>query len=172
MNIFSIIIGLLLLVTGRKLFWIFVGAMGFAGGYDAAGYLLAGQSETTIFIAGIAVGCLGIVLALAFQRLAIFLAGCVGGGVLAGHIFLMASPDSGSFPFLVAFAVGAFLGGLLIGITFPLALIILSSLVGAMLVANGLPVDPQTQTLIFIGAAIFGFIAQFSQPEKGEEPPA
>jgi hypothetical protein len=77
-QVVSIILGLAVLVLGRKLFWLFVGVAGFVFGLNLATELLGGeQADWLILAAGLAVGLLGAVVAIVVQRIAIGIASCL-----------------------------------------------------------------------------------------------
>ena len=56
-------IGVLLLVFGRKLFWLFVG-VGFLWGFQIASQLLPANSQIAILAAALVLGLIGAVLAI------------------------------------------------------------------------------------------------------------
>ncbi len=78
-----LVLGLLLLLLGRRLFWLFVAVAGFVVGVQAAPYILPHQSE--LFLLGIALvlGVIGALLAIFLQKVAIALGGFVAGGYIA-----------------------------------------------------------------------------------------
>ena len=62
MGIVSLLIGIVLLLFGRKLFWLFVGAAGFLVGMDIANRFFTGPDATKLIIA-LLVGIIGAFLA-------------------------------------------------------------------------------------------------------------
>ena len=72
----TLIVGLAVLLLGRRLFWLFVGAAGFAVGLHVAPAVLNGP-EWLMVVVALVLGILGAVLAIFFQWLAIGLAGIV-----------------------------------------------------------------------------------------------
>ena len=59
MHNITLILGIALLVLGRKLFWLFVGAIGFLAGMEFASAYLQGYSENIVLIAGLVGGLIG-----------------------------------------------------------------------------------------------------------------
>ena len=159
MILLRILAGIALLIMGRRLFWLFVGLIGFISGIDIAIYFLPGQPEWIIFSIALAAGVLGALLALFFQWLAIGLAGFLTGGyTVASLLHLLGWGPSGIDWFF--FLVGGILGTLLIIVLFDWALIILSSLAGAVLITETFHIDRGAATLLFIGLFIAGIAVQ------------
>ena len=76
------------MLFGRKLFWFFVGTLGFVVGAEAATTLFPHNPEWEL-IAGLILGLLGILMALFLQKVAIGVGGFLAGGYL-GMIVLFA----------------------------------------------------------------------------------
>jgi hypothetical protein len=79
-TVVTVVIGVLMLTFGRKLFWLFVGCLGFAVGFNYAPYVWQVQSNLFLLVLATITGIIGAVLALFFQKIAIGLAGFAGGG--------------------------------------------------------------------------------------------
>jgi hypothetical protein len=133
----EIVLGGVLLVLGRKLFWLFVAAVGFAFGVFITPLLLPGLPEWVTLAGGLVLAMVGVVLALTLQKLAIGLAGFIAGGWAATWLLSLLATDGGGFQWLV-FIVGGILGAILLATLFEWGLILLSALVGANLVLMGL----------------------------------
>ena len=162
-EIISFLIGIVLLLWGRRLFWVFVGAVGFFAGFEAAGSAFAGQGEGAALTMGLFCGAAGIVLALVFQRLAIILAGAAGGGVLCANILLAFVPGAADLMTGIVFLLGAVIGGVLVNFAFGAALIFLSSAIGAMIIANSLPFEETVRYAAFLAAVVTGLLVQSRQ---------
>ena len=85
----QVLVGLLLVLLGRKLFWLFVGVVGFLAGMRLGAQLVTGQSEIVILTLAIGVGVLAAVLAIVLQRVAVALAGGLAGGMLAMRLAVL-----------------------------------------------------------------------------------
>jgi hypothetical protein len=159
MDILTVIAGILLLLLGRQLFWLFVGIVGFIVGMTWAAQYLAGQSEWVVIVVGLVAGVIGAVLAVFFQRIAVAVAGFLAGSYLAAYLMASVGVDIGQFEGIVTIITGI-LGAVLVFVLFDWALIFLSSLLGASLVVPALVADPQIQIILFLVLAVIGIVVQ------------
>lgn len=137
-----LVVGLLLLLLGRRLFWLFVAVAGFVLGVEAAPFILPHQSELFTLLIAIVLGMVGAVLAIFVQKLAVAIGGFFGGGYLAT---VLCAPLFGGIGMeypgaWLCFLIGGILGTFLMIVFFNWALIILSSLQGAHLILRALPI--------------------------------
>jgi hypothetical protein len=159
MVIFEIVLGLALLVAGRRLFWLFVGAMGFILGLILAGIVFKGQPEWVIILASLALGLVGAALARSFQQLMLVLAGFVAGGYIISSLITMFHfniPVNSQILFILCGLIGA----ALVTSLFDLAVIVLSSVSGAALVADNLSLSQQNIIILFLVLVIIGIAIQ------------
>src|SRR5437016_14040739 len=84
--IFSVLIGVVVLFFGRKLFWLCVAAIGFAAGVELAPRLVQEPSVLLSLTIALLLGIIGALLALFLQKIAIAVLGFLAGGKLAGAI--------------------------------------------------------------------------------------
>jgi hypothetical protein len=159
-----ILAGALLLVLGRKLFWLYVAILGFAAGLSVAARFFQAQPEWVQLVIGIVFGLVGAVLAYFFQGIAVAVAGFLAGAYVA--LSLVAGPSlnataDGDGLAWILFFVGGIIGAVLAIMLFDWALIILSSLTGAMMVTEGLNLagDP-FGWLLTAGLFVLGVIIQ------------
>src|SRR5437879_6770759 len=82
--IVGVLIGVVILFFGRKLFWLCVAAVGFAVGVEIAPHIIQEPSSILGLIVALALGLLGALLALFLQKVAIAVLGFLAGGYLAG----------------------------------------------------------------------------------------
>jgi hypothetical protein len=157
--IIRLAVGAVLLVLGRKLFWLFVAAVGFAAGWTVASDLLHLQPEWLALVIAVAAGLLGAALATFVQKTAVGLAGFLAGAFLASGLSTMLSLPSAPWAW-IAFIIGGILGAVLLGAAFEWALIGLSSLSGAMLIANALDLSSTLHLLVLLGLFLLGLIVQ------------
>ncbi len=160
MHNITLIVGLALLILGRKLFWLFVGAIGFLAGMQFASAYLQGHGENIVLIASLAGGIIGIVLAMVAQKVAILAGGFIGGGYLALNIVESTLPQSAGQPAWIAYIVGGILGAILVSFLFDWALILLSSFVGALLVVQSIGLGPTAASIAFFLLAAAGIFVQ------------
>ena len=154
----SAILGAALLMTGRKLFWLFVGAIGFGVGLQFTDRLLQGTNAPGLLI-GLAIGILFALLAIFLQTIAIGAAGFFGGGYVLLGLAAMMGLDRGALAWIV-FVVGAFLGIILISLLFDWALITLSSMAGASMLVNAFGLERGIGGVILIALFIAGMLVQ------------
>lgn len=132
-----LILGTLLLIFGRKLFWLFVAVAGFIVGFTYLPAFFGAQSENTALIVGLVCGLLCGVIALFVQKIAISIAGFAATGFLAmnyAESLFHLGPQAG----WIVFVVAGIIGSLLVHWLFDWTLIVVSSFVGATLIVQSL----------------------------------
>src|ERR1044071_6572953 len=77
------LIGVVILLFGRKLFWLCVAAVGFAAGVEIAPHLVQHPSPMLALTFALVLGFVGALLAMFLQKIAVGIAGFVAGGRLA-----------------------------------------------------------------------------------------
>jgi hypothetical protein len=158
-----ILAGLVLLLFGRRLFWLFVGVAGFLGGWYLAKVNLHLEPETTLMIVALVVGLICAVLSIFLQKLAITIAGFFSGGYLAMNLVYSLGFQ---LPIMIAFVIGGIIGAFLVWVIFDWALILLSSLTGALLLSQAVTVYHVADIIlisVFVIAFIIGVAAQAAQ---------
>jgi hypothetical protein len=160
----NVILGGLLLLVGRKLFWLFVGAIGFVIGIQVATRFFQGSELITI-VAGLVLGIVFAVLAVFLESVAIGIAGFLGGGYILLNITTLFGLDKGAATWIV-FIIGGIIGVVLISFLFDWALIIISSLAGASMVVSGFNFGTATSILVFLILVIAGVLIQGSDLRK------
>lgn len=113
-SIVQFILGGALLIAGRKLFWLFVGAVGFVVGMTLATMFVASDSEVLKLIIALIAGALGAGLALAMQSLAVGLAGFLAGGYGVLTLLNLMDWNLGNLQWLLVIVGGVF-GAILVG---------------------------------------------------------
>lgn len=171
MELINIGLGILLLILGRKLFWLFVGVVGFIAGMNLAPQFMQGQPDWLILVIAIIAGVIGAVLAIVLQRLAIGLAGFLAGGYIAVGLLEMFGVQVGQLGWL-PFVVGGIIGGILMFILFDWALIILSSFAGATLIIQSLTIAQPASTIVFIVLILVGILIQAGIMQREPATPA
>jgi uncharacterized protein DUF4203 len=159
MPVFQLLGGAALLAFGRKLFWVFVGLVGFFAGLKWGAVLFPNEPEWVVFAAALLTGIIGAVLAMVLQRLAAGLAGFVAGSYLAASIAAWAGGPSDQA--LVAFQI--LLGlvcGVMMVVMFDWVLIILSSLIGAAWIIEAVQPAGAWHALAYVLLAAAGIAFQ------------
>ena len=157
--IVGVLIGLVILFFGRKLFWLCVAAVGFALGVEIAPHIIQEPSSILGLVIALVLGLLGALLALFLQKVAIAVLGFLAGGYLAGAIAAAFFIHSGQYYTLI-FLVGGIIGAILLLAVFDWALIVVSSLVGAHLIQSAIVLPPTGSTIVFVGLAVIGILVQ------------
>ena len=155
--ILVLIAGVALLIAGRRLFWLFVGLVGFFTVYQ----WLAPSGSPSSWQWGVAItaGLLGILLAIFLQRFAVALAGFfVGGWAVVQFMGLdLANPRTAD---VVIFVVAGILAAVLAVKLFEIALIFLSSLAGAGLIVDAFHPAPTLARVLLVGLLVVGIAVQ------------
>jgi hypothetical protein len=156
--IFVLVAGVALLLAGRRLFWLFVGLVGFFTVYQwfepYSGTLSSGR-----WILAVAAGLLGILLAIFLQRFAVALAGFFVGGWAVVQ-FLGLSLANARTVDVAIFVVAGILAAILAVKVFEIALVFLSSLAGASLIVDALHPGAGLARGLLIGLLVVGIAIQ------------
>jgi hypothetical protein len=158
-TIVGVVIGVVILFFGRKLFWLCVAAVGFAAGLQIAPLLVNEASSLLALVIAVVFGILGALLALFIQKIAIALLGFLAGGKLATAIAAAFFVQHAQYSTII-FVIGGIIGAILLLAVFGWALIVVSSFIGAYLIQSAMVLPPTGLTLVFIGLAILGIFVQ------------
>lgn len=157
--ILSILIGAIILLFGRRLFWLCVAAVGFAAGMELAPHLMHEPTPVLQLSVAVVFGFVGALLALFLQKIAIAIAGFLAGGKLAMALVGAFIAEGARYPG-ITFIIGGIIGAILLLALFDWALIVMSALVGAHLISHTIVLPPTGATLLFVGLAAIGIIVQ------------
>src|SRR5687767_9222241 len=86
MNVIYVVAGSLLLLFGRRLFWLFVTLAGFGAGMVLARDQFELQPPALVFAIGVFAGLLGALLSVFLQKIAVAVSGFAAGAYLAGML--------------------------------------------------------------------------------------
>src|SRR5215831_19503761 len=144
----SALVGVAILLFGRRLFWLFVAAMGFVFGAQIAAQVThEPPSSPAVLLIAIGFGIVGALLALLLQQVAIGVVGFIAGGRLAiglSAAFLAHPPSSE-----IIFLIGGILGAIVFLALFNWALIFFSSVEGARLIASAIVLSQTGRMILF-----------------------
>ena len=157
--IISALIGVAVLLFGRKLFWLCVAAFGFAAGIELAPHLIHNPTPLMQLTLALILGFLGALLALFLQKLAIGIVGFAAGARLAVGLAATFYFEHEKFYWLT-FIIGGIIGAILLVALFDWALIVLSSLLGAHLILSAITLPATGATVLLIGLTVVGVIVQ------------
>ena len=166
----AIVFGLLLVFLGRRLFWAFVGAMGFLAGLQLAPTVVPDQPQWVMLLVGVGLGLLGALLSIVLQRVAVAVAGWFGGGYLATRLAESMGWTDPSTTW-IAFVVGAIIAAIVVSLLFDWAVIVLTTLSGASLVSDGLTLVATFEWGIAIALVIAGLVVQARSLARPASPP-
>jgi hypothetical protein len=159
MILFNWFVGLTLLVLGRRLFWLFVGCVGFICGYTFGHQLGGGQSELFVFLVALLSGLVGALVAVFFQGVAIALAGFVAGAYISMITVNYFGFEVGQSLWIIS-VIGGILGAVLLFLISDWALIFISSLSGASFIVQTVGLQHDAEMLLLSILAILGIIIQ------------
>jgi Domain of unknown function (DUF4203) len=165
--IIGVLIGVVVLFFGRKLFWLCVAAVGFALGVEIAPQLVHEPSPLLALTIALVLGFVGALLALFLQKIAIAVLGFLAGGYLANALAAAFFVHYAQYATII-FVVGGIIGAILLLALFDWALIVVSSLVGAHLIQSAIVLPPTGSTIVFIGLVIAGVLVQAASFRKSE----
>jgi len=166
----NILAGLAVLFFGRRLFWLFVGCIGFIVGFELAGNALAGQTEWLILSIAVAVGLISAIASIFLQRIFIVVAGFFAGAYSLSTFVPAALHLRDNVAMWIAFAVGGAFGAILTATLMDPALIVMSSLAGATAISQNVPLDPSARTLLFVVLLVLGVTVQTRQYVRETKP--
>ena len=155
----GVLIGIVILFFGRKLFWLCVAAAGFALGAEIAPHLIHEPSSILGLVVALVFGVLGALLAIFLQKVAIAVLGFLAGGYLASAIAAAFFIHAVHY-YTITFLVGGIIGTFLLLAVFDWTLIVVSSLIGAHLIQSAIVLPPTGSTLVFVGLAVIGILVQ------------
>jgi hypothetical protein len=158
------LVGAALLLFGRRLFWLFVGCIGFTLGYEYGALLYAGASDVRLIAFALLTGVVGAALAYFVQALMVAVAGFVVGARLAVILFDTIHPIPSRDFWVLAFLAGGIIGSALLVSVFDSALLVLSSLFGASLIVQTVELPPYQKLLVFLVLLVVGAVVQSNLP--------
>ena len=171
-EIAATILGVALLLFGKRLFWIFVGGTGFLLGITAAQSLpgIEDKPDSTVLIVGAIFGVVGILAAIFLKRVALRVAGFMVGVLAAYYAVEKAGIDDPVWLWGIV-ATGGLIGLILIVTVFESALVILSAITGAMMIVQAVPLPEELVTAGFAGLSILGIVVQFQLLKRSKSKP-
>jgi hypothetical protein len=157
MEFSNIVLGLFLLVLGRKLFWLFVSIVGFLFGMGFAGLVFPDQPQWIQVLFALGAGFLGALLAVFAQRVAFAFAGFYGGFYFA--LILSESFGSGANNIVICTFVGV-IGAVVATLIMDWVIIVFSCLVGAGAVVGASGLGQGMSVIVFLLLVLTGAFVQ------------
>lgn len=166
-QIAAIFIGIAALILGRRLFWMATGVTGFILGLTLVAQLSGRLPDLLILIIALVTGVLGALAAILVQKIAVSVAGFFLGGYSAFSLLEILEYDAGTGSSWLLFIVGGIIGVILALSLLEIALILLSTLAGAILIIQATDFSPLVSIILFLGLLIIGITIQVKMlPEK------
>jgi len=165
MVILQLVMGVALLLAGRRVFWFLVGCAGFLIGLRLAQYFVPPENQHLTFIIGVAAGVLCVLLTLFAKKLAIGVAGFVIGAFIAMQFSQLFGVEQSPRLWLLLIVGGA-IGAVFFSVIFNLSLILFSSCVGALLILQSVRLQPAAFSFLFILLSTAGIIFQTKLHQK------
>lgn len=169
MVLFRLFLGIALLVMGGRLFWLFLGGVGFVFAFDFAERTIHSQPHSVILIIALFAGALGAMVAVFLQKFAVLAGGFFAGGFLLIELLKALGVNIGDYHWLL-FIIGGLAGAILMSIVFGWTLIIISSLIGSILILQAFHFEHQLSQLVFICLGILGIVIQSGLMRKKSPP--
>jgi hypothetical protein len=168
MTLISILIGIALIILGRKALWLGVFSGSFLGASQLLTYILFDQGETTIWILSAIIAGIALMLYLTLEKAMVVILGAVGGGFLAFSVCTATSfMSTDTFPAKFAvFVAGGLFGILLMKIVFEWTMKAFTALIGAFLISSFLVGQPIFQLLALVLLTIIGLAIQGNETMK------
>jgi hypothetical protein len=158
-EIIQILIGIALLMLGRRMFWLFVGAAGFISASKLAVHFSIGGPEWAPMAVALFAGFIGAMFAIFAQKLAVAVGGFVMGSYTAASIIFSLGLEATEW-MRVALIVGGIIGSVLVLAVFDWALIALSATAGAMLIVQTGFLELPMNILLFLIMVSIGIVIQ------------
>jgi hypothetical protein len=163
-----IFLGLLVLLLGRRLYWLMVGVGGLLAGWEFTQQLLAEWTPMVRFFVSIGAGVVGVLLAILAQRVAFAVLGFYGGGFVA---LVLTQSTTSSNAQLTWFVVGGVAGAIVAALVMDWAIIVLTSLAGAAAIVTSFSMGPPLRVIVFVVLAGVGLAVQSRSLERKPQKP-
>jgi hypothetical protein len=153
----AMLVALALLLFGRRMFWLFVGGIGFVAGTILTGEYFKASEEWMVLAVAVCLGLIGAVLSIFLHKIAVRLAGLLAGG----YVVYMAALELGYSQYAwIGGVIGAALGFFLVAVLFDWSLIVLSALTGSMLICQAVPYESMIRVILFVALFAAGVAVQ------------
>jgi hypothetical protein len=158
-QIIAVLLGIIILVAGRKLFWLTVGAVGFIISLGFALNFLEDQPAWIALVIALVAGGIGAVLALVLQQVVVVIAGFLISGYSALWLLQTLALDLSPWEW-TAFIIAGVIGSIFALYVFEIALVILSSMIGATMILQVTQFEEWLTLLLFVVLIALGIYVQ------------
>ena len=161
----SVGLGIVLLLFGRRLFWLLLGTLGFLVAFQVVTEFASDTPEPLVWVLAGGVGVAGAVAAIFLQRVAVGVAGFLFGGYAVIWLLEYYGQELGNVAWVLAL-VGAALAAALAIAVLDEALMVLSSIIGAALLVGVSGLDALAGLIFFVALVIVGITVQTRTGKK------
>jgi hypothetical protein len=161
-----VVLGIVLLLMGRRLFWLLIATLGFLVAFSLVERLAPETSAPLHWVLAVAAGVVGALLAVFAQQLAVGAGGLLFGAYATLWLFQHYGVDLGNWEW-VAMLLGGFLAAVLALLIFDTALVVLSSILGASLVVGATGIQGLPSVVVFAVLVIVGVSVQLGSGDGG-----
>lgn len=153
------LVGTMLLLLGSQVFWLFSATIGFVYGFSSMASMFPEMKEIYLAVSGGVCGVFGAMLGLTVRTIACIIAGILGGGLIANHVYpeFLQIPETTNW---IVYAVGAVIGGFFAIVSFNWLVIVFSAFIGAMYIFIIFYDGSLEQTLGFAGTVLVSIVLQ------------
>ena len=164
-QIIELLVGIALLTFGRKLFWIFVGTAGFLLGARFGAQFSIGEPEWVPSAVAFFAGLIGAIFAIFVQRMAVWIAGVVMGGYTVDWLLSTMGLEGTGWTW-AALLGGGIAGAVSVLFVFDWALIVLSSVAGAIMFVQATSLSQPLNILLFLVLSSIGIAIQVRMQKR------
>lgn len=164
----ALAVGIVLLIAGRRVFWLAVGVAGFVFAMVLALRWLDPEPLWLVLGLSFLAGAVGAILAILLQRVAVAVAGFLVGGWGGLALWIQLGGAEGPEA-LLAFLVAGILAAILAGALFEFALIVVSALIGAVLVVGAVGAHGPFGFALVLVLAVAGGLIQGAYGRRRRE---
>ena len=159
------LLGAVLLVAGRRLFWLLIATLGFLLAFTLVQRLAPDSPEPLHWVLAIGAGLVGAVLAIFAQEFAVGAAGMLFGVYATLWLLGRYAVDLGNWEW-VAVLAGGVVAAFLALVVLETALVVLSSILGGALLVGAWGLDAMPAAILFIVLVIVGVAVQMGSPGR------
>ena len=152
----------MLILFGRRLFWLCLGIVGFLLTLAVISRLPLEIDDRWMLVVSLLLGVAGAVLAIVLQKVALAIAGFAFGAYSTLFLIDSFSVDAGNYEWVLAL-VGGIITCFLAATLFDVALVVLSSFLGAGLIASAIGLGAVPTGILLLCLAVFGIASQLGR---------
>jgi len=172
MGIIQGLIGFMVLIAGSQLYWFFAAVVAFLIGDFAAISLFSFDPGTDVILVGVGAAAIGILLTITARKPAMILTGFLAGVLAANTLPELFNWAPLFNPWFLLIA-GGIVGGLSVVFAYSYAVVLLSSIIGAQMIALSVHLASVDPLVMFIAVLILGIgvqllLAQYTTPTLEE----